>query len=208
MRPSRSLAVLERRVLRRLSHIEKSLGPTLGHIQVAYASIELCNLIAEFCRALYLSSAMHAKSKQHGRVGTVQGPHGTIDAIDLVVRGEFPRYAGAAVGSIWGRDQEPPWFVPSILFRALRRVGATNATDVENAFSIGSRVQHDLPTIRNYFGHRNFQTYRKAARIGLQYGIGVLHPCRILKAPPLARPVPLLLEWLSDFRVMVELSCD
>ena len=87
-------------------------------------------------------------------------------------------------------------------------INASNISDVQAAFSSGTRVFLDLPVFRNYFAHRNYQTEEAAMNAAAQYGIPVtLPPHQILFEKPIGRPQGLIHDWIDDMVFTVEYLC-
>jgi hypothetical protein len=75
--------------------------------------------------------------------------------------------------------------------------------------SLQSRAFADLPVFRNFFAHRNKGTAQAAGAIAPQYSIpSYRHPIEILATTPKGSPYPLLVDWIDDLSVTVELLCE
>lgn len=110
---------------------------------------------------------------------------------------------------LWHRRDEPAWHDRNLLIRFCSNIGCSNISDIEGAFSFGSRVFEDLPVFRNFYAHRNGQTQLAATNLGPQYGIpATFTPSQILASYALGRPQQLILDLIDDIIFTIELLCD
>jgi hypothetical protein len=81
--------------------------------------------------------------------------------------------------------------------------------NVEAALSTGTSVFQHLPTVRNFYAHRNEETSRKALAVGVTYVIADKPaPTPMLLTPAIKRPQALMLDWIDDIETVMELLCD
>ncbi len=164
---------------------------------IAYLTIETSNLWASFARSFYLSSVFCAKQDVGGRVKCATTFPSVKDAISF------------AVTTIQPRGAEPNWSDPGILLLLLRTIGASNYTNVKAAFSYSTTVFRDLPTMRNFFAHRDEGTARKTARVARSVGLSVhLRPSEILCSRSPGRPQNVITDWIDDVRNIIDLACQ
>ncbi|MEM9762181.1 MAG: hypothetical protein AAF968_06690 [Pseudomonadota bacterium] len=65
------------------------------------------------------------------------------------------------------KRDEPTVREPRVVRDILQDVGAQNIPSVENALSINAYVFDEIPTVRIFFAHRNFDTAKKVRKLGL-----------------------------------------
>lgn len=214
MRLARSYVVLNRVVQRRLTRLRDltmqaaALNAPEANRILTFATVETLSAWSEFSRHYVLSLALApiCRSGRRARVG-VTGVNAPADVLALAMRRLRPLRKPSASGA-WARRDEPPWHDPNSLLVCATELRVSNLSEIRGALSIGTGALRDLAVFRNFFGHRNAYTYRSAADLAIQYGIPTGHPATILLSRPLARPYPLLAEWIDDLAVIVELLCE
>lgn len=78
------------------------------------------------------------------------------------------------------------------------------------ALSVSTRVFDDLPKFRNFYAHRNEESAKKAVDLARHYYVigGAKSPTEALATPALKRTQPLILDWLDDMGVVMQLLCE
>jgi hypothetical protein len=100
---------------------------------------------------------------------------------------------------------EPKIRDPRATERVFAACGASNITSLQNALALNTTLFSDLPTVRNFYAHRNSDTWQKAKRKGQALGLfGALHPNDIITAILSGRPVSLYEDWLDDASLFFE----
>lgn len=174
---------------------------------MAYVTIELLNFWSAFSRFYALSCIMSPRRVNGGRVKVTTVGLDFNGVIGLAMRRHKKNPTPRSDGS-WHRRDEPPWHDTKVLINCCADLGCSHLSDVQAAVSLQSRVFEDLPVFRNFFAHRNMGTAEAARAIAPQYSIpGHRHPLQILASQPKARPVPLLVDWVDDLDVTIELLC-
>lgn len=86
----------------------------------------------------------------------------------------------------------------------------SHLAEIRMAFSVSTRVFDDLPTFRNYYAHRNEESAKKAIYIARRYYVisGASSPTEALATPALKRTQPLILDWLDDMSVVMQMLCE
>ena len=193
----------------RLNSINKGWSTADQDLYISHVTINLLNIWSNFVRAYYLSCSFSAKSSNGVKVFPSVKFARSSDAIGRAIVKYRPAATPNSLG-IWHRRDEPTWHDPAVLLTLATDVGLSNINQIVAALSLGSRVFNDLPTARNYFGHRNEGTFQAALGISTYYGIPKRgqRPATLLHTRPLGRPQPLLLEWIDDIQATVELLCD
>jgi len=207
------LASLRRQALRRLDrlallYVQAATGPPeeLDRI-VAHVVIETASTWAQYCRFYYLSSALGARDATGRPVLRPANRLGSVDAALTRAIYKFnPRLRGKT--GPWDPRDEPDWTDPSVLSKAVRLVGASNAPQVARAVSANTRALRDLRTFRNFYAHRGHRSAERARELASrQYRLrNRAHPTQLLWSFPPGATERLLGAWLSDIRVVVELT--
>lgn len=214
MRLSSSYKTLNRvaqarvRRLRALGLGAVTLTPPEANRLLSYVAVEALNLWSLFVRSYTLSLALRPSRCAGGRIALshpgISVPHDILIVAMALLR---PMRPPSATGT-WSRRDEPAWHDTHSLLRCATFLGTSNLADVQAALSIGSRVFNDLPVFRNFFGHRNATSYQAASSLALHYAIPVGHPGEILRARPAGRPYPLMVDWIDDLGVVIDLLCQ
>src|SRR5205823_2817708 len=137
-------------------------------------TIELLNTWTNFVRSFYLSCCLNAKPEFSPRIGVTGLPLRTAEvlAIDTAIQITKPSlYLKHTPGAPWSRRDEPSWHDPRTLLKLSQSLGFSNEADIQAAVSINPRVLLDLPVFRNFFAHRNRDTFLSAQRLASHYGI-------------------------------------
>jgi hypothetical protein len=173
---------------------------------VAYVAIETQNLWASFARAYYLSCALKAKTEAGLKVTITQaGITAGTDAIAFALKLLKPWITATHVM----RREEPTWQDTHNILRLFTAIGASNSIQVQTALSYPTRVFELLPSMRNFFAHRNDETARKAATVATSLGISSrIRPEDMLSFVLPGRPQNVLADWLDDIRAVIALLCQ
>ena len=174
---------------------------------VAYLTIEALNLWETFVRFFYLSCAvMHPRTESGNlvQVGGVNIPS-VIDALEFSIRTLRPSLGKRPP---WNRQDEPMWREPSTLVKLAHAAGVSNERQIIAAFGYSTAVFHHLPTVRNFYAHRNDSTAKKTEGVARYYQLSPkLRPSELLCSKPIGRPQTLLSDWLDDLRNVITLMC-
>lgn len=107
---------------------------------------------------------------------------------------------------------EPNWRDTNVLLRSLAHVGASNYLAVGAALSLQGRALLDLPSVRNFYGHRAHNTAQKVIGVG-----GVIQHYRVPSAPhptsfclayETGRPRSIMSSWLEEINILTDLACN
>ena len=208
MRPSRDLRILQRGSLKRIARLRGFAGNHLldpasavsgGHARsrdlvVAYTVIELDNVWARTALSLFLSTAFLARDGTGARVVLSSVPP--------------PKDAAEALKQSGERDDG--WWRHRALLRGLGKLGASNVPQVQMALNAAPDVFEHLHTFRNFYAHRGHGTRQR-----VEMSLGQLQFPRHYTATQAltlprptrrdARPQPLVLDWLDEMRITIEL---
>lgn len=175
---------------------------------IAITTIDLLNMWSAFSKHYALSCIMSPRRSSGGRVKVTRTGLDFNGVIGIAVLRHNKRARPQADGS-WHRRNEPPWHDTTTLTSLCTDLGCSHLADIQAAVSLGSRVFTDLPVFRNFVAHRNKGTAKAAKDLAPQYSIASSHhPVAILATPPHGRPNALLVEWIDDLAVTVELLCQ
>jgi hypothetical protein len=175
---------------------------------LAVATIDLLNLWSNFSRFYALSCIMRPRRVSGGRVKVTMAGLDFNGVIGVAMKRYKPRATPRPDGS-WHRRDEPPWHDTAVLTNVCTDLGCSHVADVQASVSLGSRVFDDLPVFRNFFAHRNRGTATAARLIAPHYAIPAYrHPLAILASTPAGRTNPLLVDWIDDLNVTIDLLCS
>lgn len=177
-------------------------------VETAFVVIELQSTWANFMRAFFISCAFGARTGSGTPSRLELAPVlSENDAIGLAIKTKKPTARPKSSGA-WDRRDEPKWYEVQTVLSILQKQKLSTLEDVQAAFSTGDRTFEDLPTVRNYFAHRSWQTELAARAVGRHYGIpATLRPTQILGSRPIGRPRPLLAEWIDHVEFTAEFLC-
>jgi hypothetical protein len=211
LRPHRHYSRLHRcSVVRLITLREKvnGLTPTssvFNDEQIAFVVIEAMNLWASFARAYYLSWFLGPITMTGHRVICSNHFRMFEDALVFAIRRLRWRNYGGVRPS---RRDEPAWHESRTLLTLATDIGVSNLNEVQAAFSLGATYLSNLPVVRNFYAHRNDETFRKVREKAILLGLGRnLRPCEFVSTPLPSRPQNLICDWLDEIRLTVELLC-
>jgi hypothetical protein len=177
---------------------------------VSYAVVNLLNCWANFMRMYYVSCAQGAVSPSGGHVtSNLSGAGRTFNDIIGEAILNFKRSAVPRSNGVWDGRDEPPWHASSTLLALATAHGFSNLPDITAAFTFGYTAHKDLVVFRNYFGHKNLNTVRKAQGLASRYSIqSNLRPTQILMLPPSGSTQPLLNVWKTEICDTISYLCS
>ena len=101
-------------------------------------------------------------------------------------------------GKVTRRD-EPTWHSRREVLKVGRIVALSNLPQLQTALALPSAVIEDLPTVRNFYAHRNCETAVKVRKLMGGYVMPTqTHPTEFLRRSVLGRPVSVLEEWIEE----------
>lgn len=172
--------------------------------EVSFAAVELLNTWARFSRTMYFSVCKGVRDANGTRVAT-STPLPSFETAQRHAAQYFKKHQ-LPPGKLTHRD-EPNWHDPKTLQRLLHNIGASNASTIDAALSLQTRVFQDLPSVRNFYGHRGEDTARKATNVGRQYRVGAsLHPTDLCLAFAPGRAQSILRDWVFDARTVMRIA--
>jgi len=176
--------------------------------RVSFIVIEALNLWASFVRSYYLSCAVMQPLRESGARVTIglAGIHDSVDALAVSIRTLKPRVTW---GPPWSRNDEPAWHAPGTLVTLARAINSSNQPEIAAAFGYSTKVFQYLPSVRNFFAHRNEETADRIVNVARSYRLNPkLRPSEILCSNVPRRPQSLMSDWLDDLRLTVSLLCQ
>jgi len=104
-----------------------------------------------------------------------------------------------------GRKLEPTVRDPRDTAKVFAGCGATNISSLQNALALNTTLFSDLGTVRNFYGHRNADTWRKVRVKGQAMGqFSAKHPNDLVTFIQHGRPVTVFEDWLDDADLFFE----
>jgi hypothetical protein len=211
MNPGATLGVLgetaERRLLRLRTLVHTFSPPidTESDRTVAFVAIEALNLWNAFARSYYLSCAFGAKLRSGQKVRlSISGLQVSGSAIRAAIASSGRRIP---TGRIRRRD-EPSWHDVQFLLQLFVFIGSSHLSQIQRALSYPTDVFTFLPTVRNFFAHRNEDTAEKVRNASQRFGIyGPSKACDIVCSWRPTRPQNVLGDWLDDMRTVISFMC-
>lgn len=204
------LSRLERRTRKRLASFRVSAAalPSLDNraadVLASFLAVETTNLWSEFTRS-YFSFALAAAVTVTGQRIRTRFPPGTPIAVALA---QMPQVLRRPTRTPIRRD-EPVWHSRREFLKTITLAGLTNTAQIAAALSLPSRVIDHLPTVRNFYAHRNDETISKVRRLALRYALPTIrHPTDFLRARISGRPATIFEEWLAELDAVVAAMCQ
>ncbi len=188
--------------LRRLRVNYRSLPlrePECRRIIISNCVLELDNLLISSLREFTLSTLMRARTKTGHRI-SVNRKFGSEQEISaFILQSTNISLYNRMRPQVLSRDKEPTVRYPKDTEKILSGCAASNLGSLQRALALNSAVFHDIPTIRNFYAHRNEDTWRKvknkARSLGL-HGVGCAEDLVSGYLP--GRPVTMMEDWLNE----------
>ncbi len=155
-------------------------------------------------RCFVVSSALGTKTTDGRWLQSPLQLQSENDVIGAAIQVRKPNAQPNAQG-IWNSRDEPTWHSPSVILDATKYLSIPNNGTFSAAFSFGFRVFQDLPTMRNYFAHRNEVTHARARALAPKY---LLPPSRKpsawLNQRPPTQHSSVLEDWIAELTLTTE----
>ncbi len=203
------LSRLERRTRTRLATFRETAAtlPLLDHqaadVLASFLAAETANVWAEFTRSYFSFALATAVSVTGQRIRT-RFPSGTPIAVALA---QIPQVLRHQTPTPMRRD-EPVWHSRREFLKTITLAGLTNRAQIVAALSLPSRVIEHLPTVRNFYAHRNDETVAKVRGIALRYALPTIHhPTDFMRARISGRPATIFEEWIAELDAVVAAMC-
>ena len=166
----------------------------------SYVCINSLNLLSEFNRAYFALALENAKTRS-GTIVCTQFPkntsvHTALSNLNLL----RPRGRASVT-----RRNEPAWHSMPRFLDVLQLAAVTTEGQVRVAMGLQVRVLGDLPTIRNFFAHRNGETAQKSRRMLTRfYSVPTNHPVFMLGSFSTGRPTTILEDWMAELEIVFD----
>lgn len=217
MKHPRRLAAIERVYLGSLERFSRDLGSVSAaasshetEVRVGYIAINLLNCWSNFIRTYYISCASGALSPS-GAIISSDLTTGAATFNDLLGRAitHFNSKAVPKIDGSWDSRYEPTWHDSATIIALAKEFNFTNLADITAAFTFGYTAHRNLVVFRNYYGHKNANTARKAQNLAPYYSIpSNLKPTNILLSPPPSTAGSLLEVWRTEFSDTIGYLCS
>lgn len=211
MRPTTDLAKLREAANGRLRRIRSAtaslpgLAPSEAARTVAFAVIELDNLVLSSLREFTISTLRRARTASGQRV-QVNAHFGSAEAVGAYVLSVVEVVSFQRLGSPQAIDRrkEVKLRDPRLVERVLRHCNASNIQSFQTALSLNSSMFRDISSVRNFYAHRNEDTWKKVRNIAQSRGIlNPVHPDELMGHRLLPRPVTVLEDWMDDAELFI-----
>jgi hypothetical protein len=190
--------------LRLLSHeVVVPLDPISRRL-LAYVVMEAGTMWLEYSKAYYFCSAMKSKSAHGGRVVHRRQLGSRDAALKFAISIARPDVKQT---KNFTHRHHPEWRDPGVIRKLLDALGASNLAAWQLGMGVQSRVTRDLPTMRNFFAHKNRDSAERARELRRHYGVTQdVSPWELLAVVPPQSGQPLVREWLDDLGAMISLT--
>lgn len=168
---------------------------------VSKACIESVNIWTNFSRSLYLSCALRCTTNSGQKIAPET--HSFASKADALL------YAQQLVGRRGRGRNEPVWHDEANLRKLFQALRLQNMQSLSASQSTSSNCLKVLPTIRNFYAHRNEETANKAKRVLLRAGYTYTgHPTTTILQRLPGNPNIFMCELLLDLITKIELATD
>lgn len=192
--------------LRRLYAVAVEVAEPRRSELLAVSVIELDNLVLSSLRALTISSLRAARTAMGNRVAVARrfGDEEEVSAFMLSVLSTFT-YKRLKSPARVARKHEPTVRDPRDTAKVFIASGASNLRSLQNALALNTTLFNDLGTLRNFYAHRNQDTWRKARNKAQAMGIfSAKHANDIITSGLPGRAVSVFEDWLDDAELFFE----
>jgi hypothetical protein len=173
---------------------------------ISTSVMELDNLIISTLREFTISSLVRTRTVLGHRVATNRPfrCEAEISAhiISIVNSIAFQRLKQP---SRIARKDEPTVRDPKTTEKILVGCAASNLPSLQNALALNLSVFRDIPTLRNFYAHRNEDTWKKVKDKARIMGIiAARHTDDLVQAVVIGRPSSIFEDWLGDLETFFE----
>lgn len=198
------------RRIRKVAVQSQTAGPEERARAVSFAVIELDNLVLGGMREFIISSLRGARTATGNRI-SVAGYFTSAESIAAYVLSIVQTVTYQRIGSpaTVGRRQEVKIRDPREVDRVLSTCSASNVGSVRNALSLNTSLFSDIATVRNFYAHRNEDTWAKVRRQATAKGVlNIRHADEFVTRQIPGRPVSLLEDWLDDAELFFDIMTE
>ena len=214
MRPVSDLSKLNDALISRLRHLRilYNIGADISANRpelIPYSVIELDNLVLGAMRVLLISSVRNARTMSGVRV------HSTLkyreeDKIGAFILAIVNNNAFIRMGSPIRIDRklEPTIRDPRTVQKIFLAAGLTNTPSLQSALALNTTLFTNLATFRNFYAHRNSDTWQKARRKAVDMGIYSANSVDgIMRSLMPGRAIRVYEDWLYDAELFFDQAC-
>jgi hypothetical protein len=175
---------------------------------LAYASIELDNVVVTGLRQYAKSSLLRSRTASGVRVTATVNPKSTEEAAAFVFQSVNPvGYAKAKSPKTISERQEAAFRDPKTLERILTDYAASNLVNVTLAVSLNADVFAEAKLFRHFFAHRARNTFEEVQTFASKVGIvGTQTPEHLLVRGRPGTGVRFIDGWLADVENFFDLA--
>lgn len=175
---------------------------------LAYAAIELDNLVVIGLRQYTKSSLLRSRTAAGVRITSSVNPQSTEEAAALIYRSLNPAGYVKAKSPLTVKEKDEAAFRdPKQVEKVLTDYSASNLGNVALALSLNAEVFAEVKVFRHFFAHRARNTYEATQRFAANSGvIGAHKPENILVRGRPGRGATFLDGWLADVENFFDLA--
>lgn len=212
MRATSDLAKLYDAVLYRIKKIRKFYWSLPSRpegdkdLVIAHCVLELDNMAICALREFTVSSLGRARTVAGHRISVNRSFHseGEIGAYILSIINSVKYNSWNKPSSI-RRNEEPTIRDPKETEKILMDCAASNLSSLQRALALNVGLFRDIATLRNFYAHRNKDTWRKVSNKARDMGVlGARHPDDLVQAIAAGRPVPVFEDWVAEAELFFE----
>ncbi len=192
--------------IRRLFTLGCSVSEPRRSELLAVCVIEFDNLIVGSLRSYLISVLRGARTTKGVRIVTSQKFAGEREIAAYVLSVvNVKQFQNLKSPQAIDRRNEQTIRDPRDTEKVLTSCAASNIGALQTAMSLNSVLFTELATIRNFYAHRNSDTWKKVKGRAAALGLGsVEHPNELITRPLPRRPVPILSEWMDEAEIFFD----
>jgi hypothetical protein len=193
--------------LRRLYHSSKTAPlSTYGNDLLAVSAIELDNLIISGLRCFIVICLSSARRASGGRVNTSLNFRSEEEIGAFILKTlNSVKYGKLNNPKLVQRTDEPTVRFPREVRAILAQADSSNIAALDQAISLNSSVFDVLCTVRNFYAHRNKDTWRKVVSKAQGQGhFSVRYPGDCLHAPVRGLRISVMEDWMDDITIFFD----
>lgn len=167
---------------------------------LCFVVVEFDNLLLAALREFLISSLRQARTTTRRRIYATRifGDEQEIGAYALSVL-SIRSFQNKGSPAKIQRNDEFKVRDPRDTKRVLDSCSASNSSSLDNALALNTGLFSEIATVRNFYAHRNSDTWRKVQRRSYDMGfLGIKHPDEMISRALPGRPVSLLEDWFDD----------
>lgn len=176
--------------------------------EVGTLVINLANYWSAAARSYLVSCSLGAKTTTGRQVVSALPLNSEDDFLKVAIQARGRRNATPNAMGKWNRRDEPAWHDTSVIIDVAAAASLSNTASIQSAFGFGFSVFGHLPTFRNYFAHRGFQTRQAAMAFGPLYAIGTsAKPSEVMRYVRSGASSSVLESWIDEIQLTIDELC-